>query len=119
MKTIEVPNVTKPSWWLGAWTIAYIYSNKGNYILKGWRGDVLEYIHNLNIRYFVNFVLYHQGTKRNIWDCSNPNVTIFEPKPFKRGKHTAKYHFRVKNYDADKTFKLKRLPKRYVEEIFG
>jgi len=40
MLTIDAPKVTKPCWSEGAYTISFIYSNKGNFIVKGWLGDV-------------------------------------------------------------------------------
>lgn len=118
MITIDVPNVTRPGWSGGSYTIAFIYSNKGNYTLKGYYADINEYIKSLNIKYFGNFVLYGSGTSRNIWRCSNKNITIWET-TLKKCKYGFQFHFKVNNYETKKHFKLKRLPNKYVNEIFN
>lgn len=90
MKTIEVPKVTKPSWSDGAFTIAFVYSNKG---------------------------------MRSYWSCSNDGVYIREPnlRSHPEDGWGYKHHFQVIKFDKNsnkKEFKLKRLPKRYIAEIF-
>lgn len=121
MKTIEVPKVTKPSWSDGAFTIAFVYSNKGNFILKGYSGDVRHYLKDY--KYFANFTYYGCNGMRSYWSCSNDGVYIKKPKLRSQpeGGQGYKYHFQVIKYDRNsnkKEFKLKRLPKKYIAEIF-
>ena len=87
MKTIEVPKVTKPCWMNGAYTIAFVYSDKGNFILKGYAGDIHHYLNNFNGKWFANFTYYpNLDGKRKHWRCSNDNVYIWQPtfKPKKK-----------------------------------
>lgn len=121
MKTIEVPKVTKPSWSDGAFTIAFVYSNKGNFILKGYSGDVRHYLKNY--KYFANFTFYSYKGMRSYWSCSNDGVYIREPNLRSQPEDGwgYKHHFQVIKYDRNsnkKEFKLKRLPNKYIAEIF-
>ena len=117
MKTIEVPNVTKASWYEGAYTLAFIYSTKGNFLLKGYRGDVEAWIKSQNIKYFGKFIMYYHGQKRHMWN-TNTSVYISEPTIKKtQSSISAKYHFVIWR-SSEETIKLKRLPKRYIPELF-
>ena len=117
MKTIEVPKVSKPCWMNGAYTIAFVRSNKGNFILKGYSGDVRHYLEHSNIKWFANFTYYSSNGSRSHWKCGNKRVYISTPtfKP-KKKSYGNPYHFKI--YNKGKTIKLKRLPNRYVPEIF-
>ena len=60
---------------------------------------------------------------RSYWSCSNDGVYIKEPKlrSQPKGGQGYKYHFQVIKFDKNsnkKEFKLKRLPKKYIVEIF-
>lgn len=79
MKIIEVEKVTKKQWMGGAWTFAFIYSNKGNFILKGFRADIEEHLKKMNCKYFGNFVMYGPDGKINWWMTNKKNTYITHP----------------------------------------
>lgn len=57
----EAPASGKKSWAGGAFTIAFVYSNKGNFIVKGFLNEVeahLASLKNRGYKYFVNYTLY-------------------------------------------------------------
>lgn len=122
MKTIEVPKVSKPCWMNGAYTIAFVRSNKGNFILKGYSGDVRYYLKHSNIKWFANFTYYSNEGRRSHWKCGNKNIYISTPtlKPKKKNSITFPYHFAIykKLEEGNIILKLKRLPNRYIPEIF-
>jgi hypothetical protein len=127
MKTIEVPKVSKPCWINGAYTIAFIYSNKGNFILKGFSGDVALYLKELEKighKWFGNFTYHRKKTVRGHWKCSSNRVYIHEPhfKPKRNSLSSKAYYYVICNYNKEKEnetyISLKRLPTRYVKELF-
>ncbi len=127
MKTIEAPKVSKPCWSGGAYTIAFVYSNKGNFIIKGFYGDVDELLRKYKSRgyqYFVNLTLWHNKTHRRIWKCSIRGVYINGPtlNPKSNSILSFPYHFKISKYNQSgkkaAEYKLKRMPSRYIKEIF-
>ncbi len=127
MKTIVAPNVTRPNWGNGAYTIAFVYSNKGNFAVKGFYGDVEKLINEYKsqgYKYFANFTLWQNGKYRNLWKCSTPRVYIHGPSLDAKSLSALSYpyHFKISKFgkDGSKTgsYKLKRMPSRYINEIF-
>lgn len=122
MKEIIVPKVSRPCWENGAFTIAFVYSNQGNFVLKGYFGDIEEYLKNIpNIKYFARFNFYPNSSgKRGYWRTNNSNVCISSPSlnPKRKSYISYPYHFRINNRNIGKDFKLKRMPNRYIPEIF-
>ena len=103
----------------GAYTLAFVYSNKGNFLVKGYYREVKKYLNDKYIakghKFFVNYSLQYNGVNRDIWTTSNENVTIFEPD--RKSKTFRKWRFYKSNgiFGTGKTvFKFKRLPKRWL-----
>jgi hypothetical protein len=116
---IYVPNVTEKCWSLGAYTLCFVYSNKGNFVLKGWIGDIdkyFKYLKNKGYKFFYYKSMYHYGIERGYWSFHNDDVYIHEP-TLKNSKTFEKYHFVVKNSLTKKKFKFKRLPNKWIPEF--
>ena len=73
---IEIEPDSKKGWSGGAYTLAYVYSNKGNFLVKGYIREVEEYLKTLKqkgYKYFVNLSLRHTqsycvtSNHRDIW----------------------------------------------------
>jgi len=124
---IDVPASGKRTWMGGAYCLCFVYSkHSGNFVLRGYVKEVDEYLKKNYTHYFYNKSLWHQGFNRDIWGFWKENVGLF--KPSKRDKepkivvrpYTCSY--RVKNEMSEeeleaKTFKFKRLPKRWIPEF--
>jgi len=118
----------------GAWSICFVYSNQGNFILKGYLRECREFLskakRDRGLKYIVCQSLYHRGRSRDIWDCSDERVHIWGPSPkylnynkSSWGKGESKWRIIIrddKGWDADKVkeFKIKRIPKKWVPELF-
>tara|TARA_R110000851_G_scaffold293087_1_gene447657 strand:+ start:1687 stop:2112 length:426 start_codon:yes stop_codon:yes gene_type:complete len=118
----------KRTWVGGAYTIAFVYSNKGNFILKGFGSEIREYLSSLKnkgYKYIVNETLWsandwtNKKQFRSIWSVSSSQTYLYEPSPEDKGKTTNKFKWRLFRFDEnsnkiEKTFK--RLPKKWVSE---
>lgn len=124
---IEMAASGKPKWDGGAWTIAFVYSNQGNFIVKGYYRELSEYLEKRKkkgLKYFINFTLYStyrgKSVYRNIWRFYKKDVSILEPYYFKKyGPKVNKWKvIKYKNFSEriyEKEFK--RLPKRWIKEF--
>lgn len=121
---IDVPANGRPDWSVGAYTLAFVYSkNSGNFVLRGYYGEVKQYLKKHYTHYFVNYSLWSGGHSRNIWDFWNDSIGIFSPSQRRKDR---KYEVRpytggrnnisLKEFDA-KRLKFKRLPKRWIPEF--
>jgi hypothetical protein len=114
---ITIPNSGKASWYGGAYTIAFVYSNKGNFVIKGYMKEVEEHLNTLKnkgYKYFVNFTLWHNGKHRSIWEFSMNFVYIHKPGTI------SGYHWTISyiNKNIERcTLKFKRLPKTWIKEF--
>lgn len=123
-KIIEVKASGNPNWYGGAYTIAFVYSNKGNFISKGYRAEVKEYLkalHGKGYKYFVNYTLWSRdfmGRKqhRSIWDFWKEDYSIWSPSKNCNGKSWSKWQFR-KYGDVEPIKEFKRLPKKWIKEF--
>ena len=122
MREIIVPKVTKRSWSDGAYTIAFIYSNKGNFVLKGFSGDVRHYLKDLvkrDYKYFANFTYWQYGMCRNHWLFYKDHIYIFEPVLVGRMRkippYKSKFHYTVTNFTT--VSKFKRLPNKWIADF--
>lgn len=125
---VEVPADGRSGMYGGAYTLAFVYSSKGNMLVKGYMREVEKYIDdNIKSQYFVNFTLYHMGQHRDIWKFWKSGVHIFEGNAFRHSnrpnsKHR-KWEFRESSHTRSgekkdvKEVKFKRLPNRWVSEL--
>lgn len=118
---IDVPANGVPNWWEGAYTLCFVYSKyKGNFILRGWRGEVMEYLKKNYTHYFYNLSMWHSGRCRSHWSFWKNDVTIFEPsKAFKSWKYRVVKYSGSGMYERErmKELEFKRLPKRWIKKF--
>lgn len=100
-------------WYKGAWIIAFIYSNKGNFVMKGYYGEVMDQLKKMDLKYFINITMWNSGTCRNMWMFSADGV--YMDVPSKRNKW--KWTIRKYKNSVYAELKFKRLPKRWIPEI--
>lgn len=124
---IDVPANGKPNWYEGAYTLCFVYSkHKGNFILRGWRGEVMEYLKKNYTHYICYISMWHNGFSRGHWKFWKENsVSIFEPTP--KSKYRKTFKFTVVKYDNDKRYdedgyelarlNFKRMPHRWIPEF--
>lgn len=123
-KVIDVPASGKRGWMGGAYTLTFVYSkHNGNFVLRGYIGEVQEYLKKNYTHYFCNMVLFGGYRYRNIWKFWKDSVGIFEPVIKSRyEKRNRKY--RVSQYsdlggssETKTSYEFKRLPKRWIPEF--
>jgi hypothetical protein len=126
----EIKPDGNPGWNGGAYTIAFVYSNRGNFIVKGFYREVRNHMRTLTdggLKWFGNFTLWHHymgdSGHRSIWKFWNDRTYIHEPsKSFHTSKWSSKW--KVVKYDGEysdtKTvakLEFKRLPQRWIPEF--
>lgn len=112
---IDVQANGKPDWYTGAYTLVFVYSrNKGNFILRGYRGEVMEYLKKNYTHYFCYISMWHNGSQRGHWHFWKDNVMIFEPS---KSSKTWKYKIRTYADDEKKELVFKRFPRRWIPEF--
>ena len=119
---IDVPASGNANWWEGAYTLCFVYSkHNGNFILRGWRGEVMEYLKKNYTHYFYYVSMWHNGISRGHWGFWKKSVSVFRPsKPFKEWKYrVVKYVGKGSIFDNKKEmeFSFKRMPKRWIKKF--
>lgn len=125
-KVIEIKPDGKRGWSGGAYTLAYVYSNKGNFLVKGYIREVEEYLKTLKqkgYKYFVNLSLRHtknyftQTNHRDIWKFYKDNdYSIWQPQRKHENKKWDKWQ--LYSYKDKKTImEFKRIPNKWIPEF--
>ena len=120
---IIAEKLSKANWPNGAYTLCFVYSNKGNILIKGYLGDVDLEIKKLKAKgykFFYNLLMFGGGQSRNYWSFYKDGVYIDEPYRPKRGDRNHHYIFKTFHHgpnDEKFEIKFKRLPKRWVKEL--
>ena len=131
-----------PGWDGGAFTIAFVYSNKGNFIVKGYYKEVTNHLLKLignGYRFFVNFSLRHTSSyriktgHRDIWKIWNEMLPYdndqnryglylcmrdYRKSPY--GLSCYKWVIRKNSSDSERSkiiFSFKRMPNRWLPEF--
>lgn len=110
----DVPADGKKMWGGGAFVIAFIYSNRGNFVLKGYHNEVQKKLDSMDgLKYFVNFSMWSGGQHRDWWQVSGKGVYMREP------DKSNKFKWKIYRYKdkVEQTLTFKRLPKRWIPEI--
>jgi len=125
---IEVPASGEATWMGGAYVLCFVYSKyNGNFVLKGYYKEVKEYLEKNYTHYFYYMSFWCRGFSRGHWNFWKENIGIFEPDITGR-RREKKYIVRPyggswtndapdKDEIKKKTFKFKRLPKRWIPEF--
>jgi hypothetical protein len=118
---IDVPANGCPNWYEGAFTLYFVYSkHHGNFILRGYRKEVDEYLKKNYTHYFYYVSMWSAGHSRGHWKFWKDDVTIFEPsKSYKSWKYNVVKYKRDNYFNSERVLeiKLKRLPKRWIPEF--
>ena len=121
---IEIPADGKSGMSGGAYCLCFVYSKyKGNFVIKGYMREVEEYLKKNYTHYFCNYSLWHCGQNRDIWHFWKKDIAIFDVsiKERRKGKKTEVRPYMDSEPDKDileaKTFKFRRLPKRWIPEF--
>ena len=121
-----IANSGNPMWSGGAYTMAFVYSNKGNFLVKGYYKEVKEYLESeikKGLKFVVNYTLWSRRPytdekhHRDIWNTSNRRTFLFEPDYKSRGNYKRRYKWRLDNSEKDTELILKRFPKRWIPEF--
>lgn len=133
IQCIEPAKLSKKCWRNGAWTISFVTSNKGNFVLKGFIGDNELFLRTFKMqggKYIVCHTMYDGFKSRSHWTTSNKDIILNEPKPKekvrKHYRRENKFYFTLSKWDGltctnNILFKVKRLPKTWIplyNEIF-
>lgn len=113
---IIAENKTPKEWYGGAWTFCFVYSNKGNILIKGYSNDVDLELDKLktNHKFFYNKLFLPNHGTRNSWGFYKKDVLVFQPSLlYPKNSH----HFKFRNLKTNKELKFKRLPKRWIKEL--
>jgi hypothetical protein len=102
------------------YTFAFVYSNKGNFLVKGYLTEVENFLKKekeKGLKYFANFTFFNKGKNRGYWKFYKDNTFISEKCFNRHYKYltTPKWIFRNNKKDISVSFK--RLPKKWVKEL--
>jgi len=120
-KIIDVPASGIRNWSNGARTMCFVYSKyHGNFILRGYLGEVLEYLKKNYTHYFYYQSMWSRGCSRGYWQFWKDNVSIHEP-----SKNRKVWKYGVVKYSKGGFFdrkelislKFKRMPKQWIKEF--
>lgn len=125
LEVIEVPASGKPNWYQGAYCLVFVYSKyKGNFMLKGYRFEVQEYLKENYTHYFVNYTLWSNEGFRSIWSFWKDGYYISQPdrkrtKPDSMYLNKPKYKWSLHNFSKENRVDLKfrRFPKIWIKEF--
>lgn len=117
---IEVPNSGRTDWTGGAFCLTFVYSPKGNFLVKGYVRESSEYIQNHFDRYFYRRVMYRKRTSRTSFYFSDVcRLHIKEPRLKNRGynrRFIVQPYSYEENHDAIR-LQFKRFPTKWVPEF--
>ena len=120
LKVIEVPSDGKRGVAFGGWGLHFMYTkHHGNFILKGYHREVMEYIREKGITHWIcNVVLYKHGKVRyNEWEFWKKRVYI-NKRVRARGKACGFYMRKLnESYERIKTIEFRRIPHRWIPEF--
>jgi hypothetical protein len=100
------------------YTLAFVYAENGNLLVKGYIQEVNEYLKTLGQKYFTRYTFYNQGEHRGHWKFYKDGVYISTP-DIKRRKKDSKNKYEFVSYITKPitTLKFKRIPNRWIPEF--
>lgn len=114
-EVIEVEASGKTDWYGGAWCLVWVYSNVGNFLLKGYRNECEDYIKNKGWKCWAVYNLYGGYTHRTIIQTYKCDFDISEPSRIGKRKTSRDYKFRIyKKGNWRNALLVKRLPRVFV-----
>jgi len=117
---IDIPAKGKQEWWGGSFTLTFVYAPQGNFLLKGYKREVDEYMNTHFKRYFYRAVLYRHGENRTIFRFSSEcELHVSEPSLKKRDYNT-RFTVTPRSYYSNKDafiLRFKRFPTKWIPEF--
>ncbi len=114
---IEVPASGKKTWYGGAYTLAFVYSKSGNFLIKGYSEEVKEYLKKNHTHWFANFTFFHKGENRSFWKFWKEDIFISN-NDHRTRKRSGRKKMTVSVYrNEQKNLNFKRLPKHWIPEF--
>lgn len=117
-------NAFKGNYGAKGFALTFVYSNKGNFLIKGFWGETEAYLDKLvqdGLKFYYQYSFYKDGKKRftytNFWKRS---VSVLAPEKDTWGnRHRNKFVIKKLNkYGHWETIlEFKRLPKRWIPEF--
>lgn len=120
LTVINIPAQGKNEWWGGAFTLTFVYAPHGNFLIKGYKREVDEYVDSHFQRYFERSVLYRHGMFRTIFRFSDECQLHVDEPSFRKRDYCPRYKVVPRSYYANKDaimLKFKRFPKRWIPEF--
>lgn len=122
LPVIEVPASGKPGWMGGAWCLVFVYSTKGNFLLKGFIEECEKYIKDRNWQCWAIYQLHHGKSSphhkenfRTIINTYGCKFEIYGPY-FGKRRSSKDWKFTIweKGNSSNRIY-IKRLPKVFRE----
>lgn len=117
---IEVPASGQSDWGNGAYTHGFFYTPDGNFLLKGYYGEVKSYAKTKFDRYFVRLVLYSRFGSRTITTFSDNCRLSYSAPCLRRSDYRTKFEVYPYDYHRnDNAIRLsfKRFPTKWIPEF--
>lgn len=110
----------------GARTIAFVYSKTGNFVVKGFRKEVVEFLRQNYKDWVAKFTLWHNGQYRTIWEYWKKDISFFverNDKNRRREKNVGRFTVAIVKYlpgryssSERKNLSFKRIPNKWIPE---
>lgn len=127
---ILIPSDNKPKWWGGARVICFVYAETGNFILKGFHSEVVQWLEKFKPKYLANMSFWGNGETRNNWIFWDKNVTINRKFKLKYINGTTRFKYENKltlikrenrpnswSYPPIAEMKFRRMPNKWIKEL--
>lgn len=120
-------NTGPKNYYQGAYTLAFVCSNQGNFLLKGYLREVedeLKKRKSAGLKYYVRFSLWKEGKCRSILKFYLEDYSFLEPSRHSssndRWDHKSRKYrlYKIEGLGDYKTIKsFKRLPQKWIPEF--
>ncbi|MFW6173082.1 MAG: hypothetical protein ACOC5T_05000 [Elusimicrobiota bacterium] len=98
-----------------AFVMAFVYSNKGNFVVKGMDKEVRDYVETHFPQSIFNFVWYKNGKSRNMW--LSPKKLLLYIENIRCGKRSK---YKIILFDQNKKQKtigvFRKVPHKWLPE---
>jgi hypothetical protein len=107
-----------------AFCIAFVYAESGNFVVKGFSGDVHKHVENNFPKSLVNLTWWHKGTKRSFWKFTHDDIYIkkitsqywaIHKNELKRNRGWVVWKY--VDRELPETLYFRRLPKKWIKEF--
>jgi hypothetical protein len=119
-KVIEVPNAGRSGWGLGAYCLTFVYSPKGNFLVKGYYAESNVFIEGHFDRYFYRRVMYRKGTSRTTFSFSDACSLRIKSPRLKKSGYCNRFVVQPYTYEENQNaikLQFKRFPTKWITEF--